>query len=290
MLIGGQPAGNVVVVEPPADHRNHAGARLGRRVATSRSRIPDGTPEHPRRWAGSPTSSTFRRRTSSTTSSSRSWPNGVAGGSAAATTAPAQPTLRQQMAVFLLKGKHGICYVPPRAPASSPTCPAPRRSPTGSRRSPPKASPEAAAPATTARRTRSAATRWPSSCSRPKHGSGYVPPPCTGVFADVPARRPSPTGSSSWPPRTITGGCGGGNYCPGNPNTRGQMARVLTVQDTFQTLRSSRGLRSPVESPVPCDTAPCGRSSTRICRSSRSRAATSASSATSRGRTSRRPR
>jgi hypothetical protein len=26
----------------------------------------------------------------------------------------------------------------------------------------------------------------------------------------------------------ITGGCGGGNYCPGNPNTRGQMAVFLT--------------------------------------------------------------
>jgi len=26
----------------------------------------------------------------------------------------------------------------------------------------------------------------------------------------------------------ITGGCGGGNYCPGNTNTRGQMAVFLT--------------------------------------------------------------
>jgi hypothetical protein len=25
----------------------------------------------------------------------------------------------------------------------------------------------------------------------------------------------------------ITGGCGGGNYCPGSPNTRGQMAVFL---------------------------------------------------------------
>jgi hypothetical protein len=26
----------------------------------------------------------------------------------------------------------------------------------------------------------------------------------------------------------ITGGCGNGNYCPQNPNTRGQMAVFLT--------------------------------------------------------------
>jgi hypothetical protein len=25
----------------------------------------------------------------------------------------------------------------------------------------------------------------------------------------------------------VTGGCGGGNYCPNNPNTRGQMAVFL---------------------------------------------------------------
>jgi len=27
--------------------------------------------------------------------------------------------------------------------------------------------------------------------------------------------------------RAITGGCGGSNYCPGDPNTRGQMAVFL---------------------------------------------------------------
>jgi hypothetical protein len=60
-------------------------------------------------------------------------------------------------------------------------------------------------------------------------GSGYVPPACTGmVFADVPC-----TGGIFDPwiedlaGRAITGGCGGGNYCPADPNTRGQMAVFL---------------------------------------------------------------
>jgi hypothetical protein len=60
-------------------------------------------------------------------------------------------------------------------------------------------------------------------------GAAYNPPNCTGlVFGDVPC-----TGSNFDPwiedlsARNITGGCGGGNYCPGAPNTRGQMAVFL---------------------------------------------------------------
>jgi hypothetical protein len=56
-------------------------------------------------------------------------------------------------------------------------------------------------------------------------GAAYTPPACvTATFGDVPC-------SSSFAPwiyelvaRNITGGCGGGNYCPANPATRGQMA------------------------------------------------------------------
>jgi hypothetical protein len=50
------------------------------------------------------------------------------------------------------------------------------------------------------------------------------------VFADVPC-----TGGifDSWiedlAARGITGGCGGGNYCPDNPNTRAQMAAFLVI-------------------------------------------------------------
>ncbi len=60
-------------------------------------------------------------------------------------------------------------------------------------------------------------------------GSAYNPPNCTGgVFQDVPC-----TGGifDRWiedlSARLITAGCGGGNYCPGGLNTRGQMAVFL---------------------------------------------------------------
>ena len=53
----------------------------------------------------------------------------------------------------------------------------------------------------------------------------YTPPACTGVFADVAC----PGGFAvNWIEQLaldgITAGCGGGNYCPGSPVTRDQMA------------------------------------------------------------------
>jgi hypothetical protein len=62
---------------------------------------------------------------------------------------------------------------------------------------------------------------------RSKHGSSYTPPPATGVFPDV----PTSYWAASWIEQLfaegITGGCGGGNYCPDQVVTRGQMAVFL---------------------------------------------------------------
>jgi len=67
-----------------------------------------------------------------------------------------------------------------------------------------------------------------------EHGSAYTPPGCTGVFNDVPC----PSQFADWIEQLadegITGGCGGGNYCPNDPITRGQMAVFLVK--TFKLL------------------------------------------------------
>jgi hypothetical protein len=64
-----------------------------------------------------------------------------------------------------------------------------------------------------------------------EHGPAYVPPPCTGTFLDVPCSSNFAVWIEQLFHEGVTGGCGGGNYCPQSPNTRGQMAVFL--QKTF---------------------------------------------------------
>jgi hypothetical protein len=60
-----------------------------------------------------------------------------------------------------------------------------------------------------------------------EHGSGYLPPPCAGIFPDVPC----PSQFTDWIEQLfaegITAGCGGGDYCPSDPVTRAEMAAFL---------------------------------------------------------------
>jgi hypothetical protein len=142
-----------------------------------------------------------------------------------------QPTLRQQMAVFLLKAKHGLCYTPPpcQGDFQDVACPSTFADWV-----------EALAdegisggcgngnfcPANPVRRDQMAPFLL-----KAEHGSGYVPPACAGAFTDVAC----PSLFADWIEQLaaegITGGCGGGNYCPSNDSTRGQMA--VFVVKTF---------------------------------------------------------
>ena len=60
-----------------------------------------------------------------------------------------------------------------------------------------------------------------------KYGPGFVPPPCAGVFGDVPCPSLFADWIEEFAAEGITAGCGGGNYCPGSPVTRAQMAVFL---------------------------------------------------------------
>jgi hypothetical protein len=153
---------------------------------------------------------------------------GVGGGSYGST----QPTLRQQMAVFLLKAIHGICYLPPPC--------------TGVFQDVPCASPFAGwieafaaagittgcgtdvyCPANPVRRDQMAVFLL-----KAKYGPNHDPPDCQGVFDDVDCASPFADWIEQLAAEGITGGCGGDNYCPLNPTTRGQMA-VFIVR-TFE--------------------------------------------------------
>jgi hypothetical protein len=60
-----------------------------------------------------------------------------------------------------------------------------------------------------------------------KHGAGYQPPSCAGVFTDVPCPSPFADWIEQLKTEQVTTGCGGTNYCPASNNTRGQMATFI---------------------------------------------------------------
>jgi IPT/TIG domain/Periplasmic copper-binding protein (NosD)/S-layer homology domain len=144
------------------------------------------------------------------------------------------PTLRQQMAVFLLRAKYGLCYTPPPCVGLFPDVPCP----------------SLFAPWIEALSTLGITGGCGGGNYCPQNpvlrqqmavfllkaleGSGYVPPLCDGTFADVPC----PSQFADWveelAERAITGGCGGGNYCPGNFATRGQMATFVSKTFNLQ--------------------------------------------------------
>lgn len=59
-------------------------------------------------------------------------------------------------------------------------------------------------------------------------GPDYTPPTCTGVFDDVPCSSLFAAWVEDLADRGITSGCGGDDYCPGAPVSRGQMAVFLS--------------------------------------------------------------
>ena len=137
-------------------------------------------------------------------------------------------TLRQQMAVFLLKSKHGICYAPPPCtgifldvPCSSGFAPwieaLSAEGITGG------CGGGNYCPGNPVLRQQMAVFLL-----KAEHGSTYVPPACTGVFPDVAC----PSQFADWIEQLaaehITGGCGAGLYCPSSAVTRGQMAAFLS--------------------------------------------------------------
>jgi hypothetical protein len=138
-------------------------------------------------------------------------------------------TLRQQMAVFLMKAIHGICYIPPPCTGAFDDVPCPSAFAdwieafaaagiTGG------CGGDLYCPTNPVRRDQMAVFLL-----KAKYGSAYDPPDCTGIFDDVPC----PSAFADWieqlAAEEITGGCGAGNtYCPLTPTTRGQMAVFIT--------------------------------------------------------------
>ncbi len=154
--------------------------------------------------------------------------SGVTGGCGGGNFCPNNPVTRAQMAVFLERGMRGSSFSPPPA--------------TGTRFLDVPANAFAAAfieqlaadgitggcgggnycPNNLVTRAQMAVFLL-----RAANGAGFVPPPATGVFSDVPPGSFAANFIEQLAADGITGGCGGGNFCPGAPVTRAQMAVFL---------------------------------------------------------------
>jgi uncharacterized repeat protein (TIGR03803 family) len=134
---------------------------------------------------------------------------------------------RDQMAVFLLKIAHGAGYTPPSCAGIFPdvACPSlfadwiEELSAEGITGGCGGGSYCPLAPVTRA--------QMAVFLLKTEHGAAYTPPSCAGIFPDVAC----PSLFANWieqlDAEAITGGCGGGNYCPHLPVTRAQMAAFL---------------------------------------------------------------
>jgi hypothetical protein len=157
--------------------------------------------------------------------------NQVTGGCGGGNYCPDAPVTRAQMAVFLLVAREGAGYAPPAC-----VTPAFADVPCGS--------PFAAWINELAARGVTGGCGGGNYCPNApvsresmsvfllltREGPGYVPPACTAAtFADVPCSSPFARWVYELVRRNITGGCGGGNYCPAAPVTRGQMAVFLVA-------------------------------------------------------------
>jgi streptogramin lyase len=158
--------------------------------------------------------------------------NGIPGGCGGGMYCPADVVTRSQMAVMLMKAKLGATQLAPPAtgtvfgdvPASNPFAPwieqlagfaitvgcgGGNYCPDG--------------PVTRA--------QMAVLLLRAEHGSAYTPPGCSGIFTDVECT-PTSAFAVNWIEQLyndgVTGGCGGGMYCPAAPVNRGQIAVFLT--------------------------------------------------------------
>jgi hypothetical protein len=155
----------------------------------------------------------------------------VTGGCSATQFCPGNSTVREQMAVFVLVAKEGAGYLPPACttpvfndvPASSPFCrfieELVRRGVTSG------CGGGNYCPSDPVTREQMAVfvlrTLDPT----------FTPPPCVppNVFNDVPETSPFCPWIEELVRRGVTGGCGGGNYCPTLPVTREQMSVFIAA-------------------------------------------------------------
>jgi hypothetical protein len=145
---------------------------------------------------------------------------------------PDDPVRRDEMAVFLLRAKHGGAYAPPAAAGIFADVPSSYWAASWIERiyaegvtSGCQNSPLMYCPSTPVTRDQMAVFLL-----RAKYGVGYVPPAATGVFADVPVSHWAAPWIERLASEGITAGCSVSPklYCPSSGVTRDQMAVFIS--------------------------------------------------------------
>jgi S-layer homology domain len=156
--------------------------------------------------------------------------NGLTVGCGGPNFCPLNPVTRQQMAVFLLRGKLGLCYTPPPCTGTvfdDVPCAGNAFAPwvealdgfniTGG------CGGNNFCPTAPVNRQQMAVFLL-----KALEGSDYVPPACiVASFDDVPCAHPFAPWIYELAARQITGGCTGSSYCPASAAIRQQMAVFL---------------------------------------------------------------
>ena len=155
--------------------------------------------------------------------------NGITAGCGAGNYCPGNAVTRAQMAVLLLRAKHGAAYEPPPCQSlfADVTCPGPFANWIEQ-----LAVEEITAgcgsgdycPNTAVDRRQAAVLLL-----KTKEGPEYLPPPATGIFVDVPQSDVFAPWIEELHTRGVTAGCGVSPllYCPGDPSPRGQVAALI---------------------------------------------------------------
>jgi CSLREA domain-containing protein len=143
-------------------------------------------------------------------------------------------TERQQMAVFILKAKHGLCFVPPTCAGIFQDVPCPSLfanwiEELANEHITSGCTPNTFCPSDNVRRDQMAVFLL-----KAKHGSTYVPPMCAGIFMDVPCPSQFANWIEEFANEHITGGCTANTYCPADPAPRGQMAVFIVKTFNLQ--------------------------------------------------------
>jgi hypothetical protein len=153
----------------------------------------------------------------------------ISGGCGNGNFCPDMNITREQMAVFVLRAKHGSAYTPPPAtgrfsdvPVGSATAPwieqMAAEGITGG------CGNNNFCPTQSITRAQAAVMLLVA-----KHGAGYTPPAAKGLFKDVPVGNWAAPWVEELVTEGIVSGCGNGNFCPNQLVTRAQMAVFLVT-------------------------------------------------------------